>query len=188
MTKVWKSIYRLRRTHKSYLQVTRVPSSTLFCRMKIPKKQHFFRQRQQKPIFGQLFKPKLMDQITRKNHQNTYFCVSMCLLAPRKLLNSFYMPPLIIYSIPYNLEKMAQTWPYYKTLIFHKSRRPEYVLLRAYMMAWCTKKYIRMYNKLVWAQNYNIGRFNDALRILRLQKPNCCHFRPKIRFWRFFDH
>ena len=160
MTKVWKSIYRLRRTHKTYLQVTRVPSSTFFCRMKIPKKQHFFRQRQQKPIFGQLFKPKFTDQITRKNHQNTYFCVSMCLLAPQKLLNSFYMPPLIIYPLSYNFEKMVQT---------------------------CTKKYIRMYNKLVWAQIYNIGRFNDALRILRLQKPNCCHFRPKIRFWRFFD-
>ena len=86
MTKVWKSIYRLRRTHKSYLQVTRVPSSTLFCRMKIPKKQHFFRQRQQKPIFGQLFKPKFMDQITRKKpSKHILLCFHVSFSSPKAI-------------------------------------------------------------------------------------------------------
>ncbi len=47
-----------------------------------------------------------------------------------------------------------------------------------------------VYSKLyqgVSAMKYHIMRLNDVLRTLMRQTSQCCHFRPKIWFWRFFD-
>ena len=111
MTKVWKSIYRLRRAHKNDLQVTRVPSSTFFCRMKIREKTTFFCLRQQKSIFGQLFKQIFIDQTSTWKvckHVTSSFYV---FLGSLRVLYDLCVLPALKSRLRTDFEKMAQIAP-----------------------------------------------------------------------------
>ena len=84
-----------------------MPSCFLFCRMKIRQKQHFFRQRQQKSIFGPVFKQKFSDQ---KSTQNVSKHVVLCSYVSINFLRALYdlhIQPLISSFLSYNFEKMA---------------------------------------------------------------------------------